>query len=166
MAVPARLPLGFLLLTLLSACAAPPPRPGQVIRAEVLWTHRAEGAAVPPLRGPALDQGALDVARREGRLLRLRCAAGAETVFLADAVAEASGAHPPGSVVRVALGEPNRVLDALPGLTPSVPRNWTGRNFQVLPWSATPIEGPAPAGIERDHAPLRGQFLLRCTPSG
>ncbi len=150
----------------LAACAVPPPPPGEVIRAEVLWTHRADAPPVPPVTGPALDTGATAAALREGRLLRLRCALGEGAVFLHDAIADQPGAHPNGTVVRVAVGPPHRVLGADGGQVGSFARVWTGQSVQLLPWSTAPIEAPATPEVERHHARVRGQFLLRCVAPG
>jgi|GEM_PF-4366792 len=162
------------LAAMLAACAAPRPQPGQEIRAEIIWIHRAadlarDAAASPPAERANLESSGFADAVREGRAVRLRCALGREDVLITDAIAPPGLAVARTALVRVAWGSetppvPNRVLGELEA--PRIRHGTFARTqvgiFQVVPWSATPILAPLEPWQEVEYAPVRGSMMLRC----
>ncbi len=142
----------------LAGCAAPP-GPGEELRAEV--TARL---AAPLPEDPFLDSArrearrlpALAEAAAAGRAVALRCALGPDDILGFDAVLPAGLEAAPGSLLRIAWGDPargaaHRVLG--PVTQPALPGGLLAR--EGLP----PGFDPA-----RDYAPVRGWLLLRCRP--
>ncbi|WP_237217198.1 hypothetical protein [Falsiroseomonas oryziterrae] len=167
---------GLALAAMLAACAAPRPQPGEEIRAEVLRIHRAadlerDAAASPPAERAHLESSGFADAVREGRAVRVRCAAGRDEVLITDAIAPPGMALAPSTLVRLAWGSevppvPNRVLGPLDH--PRIRQGTLGRphigTFQLVPWSATPVLAPLEPWQEAEYAPVRGYLLLRCRP--
>ncbi|MGG5820819.1 hypothetical protein [Falsiroseomonas sp. HW251] len=163
-------------LLALAACATPPPRPGEELRAEVLFRHDSADmarnvAASPEPERSAMESSGFAQAVREGRAVRLRCALADDEPFVTDAIAPPGLDLRSGSAVRFTLGStspavPNRILGPLDD--PAVQRGWMPRQqvgtFQIVPWSASPVLAPVTAEQERVYARLRAALLVRCRP--